>query len=165
MKTLIINSLLFSNKFINNRGRTTKLYSEPENPKLNIRTLFKIGRTASVINTANDVASFSNNYGLFSDKFKEYMTKNEDVVNPKYYTTQINHEGSEWTLTKLIEYINDDMINGISIDKEGMYALVIDKYNGGNISPDDIHYVSLIPSYVNNLIDLLIKHKIPLDFI
>ncbi len=143
----------------------SKLNADNEPTRSNFKNMFRFSRTAGAINTAYNVASLSSSYESLSDKVKTYITRSDEIINPRYYTQKISHSGEEWTLTKLIDKIDNDRLNGISINKEGLYALAIDKINHTNVGSADIHYISLIPTYTNTLIENILSHKIPLDFI
>ena len=69
--------------------------------------------------------------------------------------------GSEWMYSELFEVKKLNMIDSIAIADDGKSALIVDNNHAHDlIKPANLHYVKLISSHVNDLMDNLIKNNI-----
>ena len=76
------------------------------------------------------------------------------TIKPRYDT---------WSYSDLFNHIESNNIIGVSIHQDSKYLYAIDNSNTHDISFQNIHYVTTIPSHINELIDKLLSYNVRFD--
>ena len=76
------------------------------------------------------------------------------TIKPRYDT---------WSYSDLFHHIESNNIIGVSIHQDSKYLYAIDNSNTHELSFQNIHYVTTIPSHMNELIDKLLSYNVRFD--
>ena len=119
----------------------------------------KISTFKNLFESINNIIEFNNNIHVVKFKMKDTIITDPNSITNKFE----NIMDSSWTYADIFDKIN--CIEGASIDKDGKFAYFIDNQHSLEILKDNIHFVKLFPSHLNNLIDILLQHNINFEVI
>ena len=103
------------------------------------------------------IISFRSQKGIINTKMIEYLP-NIQVKELGYKISQ------QWSYSDFLDKLRDHKIEAVSILSNQKGFVAIDNYHpNGIVSPDNLHAVQSFQDLNNNLIDLLIKNKVPFD--
>ena len=126
-------------------------------------------RFTNVLDTFNAIYDLKSKIPNIENDFVNqfhYHLRDLEITNPNLITKEfIGNMDTSLIYSKLLNMIEKNLIDGVSIDQESKFVYVIDIYHGTEILNENIHYVKIIPLHIDKLIELLQIHKIPFDVI
>lgn len=147
---LIICSLLIS---ANGKG-ITPVMSSQKNIKVAPKVLKSLKRSAAIGGAVGGSVPAIKEVFSFPDEIK--------TVKNRVYSENLN--GDVWSYSELMTNIKREEISSVSIDQDGRYALIRERVTS-EIGEDTVHYVTIIPMHITELINRLLESDINIDII
>ena len=138
----------------------------------NLVRFLRFGYISNLVSNLNDIPNLISNIKNIKTEVIDikYQLKTSEINNPNLITNKfVNNFGltekfdNSWTLYDLFN--NYDNIDGISINQNADYLYIIDKEHKLEILKENVHYVKIIPSLIEKIIDLCNKHHIVYDIL
>lgn len=91
---------------------------------------------------------------------KTNIESDENIDLPSSIVRTLKPNYDTWSYSDLFDHIYSNNIVGVSIHQDSKYLYAIDNGNSRHV---ELHYVTTIPSHINELIDQLLVYNIHFD--
>ena len=94
---------------------------------------------------------------------KEVFSFPDEINTVKKHVQSEKLNGDIWSYSELITNIKSEEISSVSIDQDGRYALIREVTS--EIGEETVHYVTIIPMHITELMNRLLESDINIDII